>query len=232
METSIIENKFDYFDEVIENKISPEQAIKFLNDKDIRSLFIFEYDYFGEDKNEKTYQDFINNSLLTKNTGKIASSLDLAIMIDYFSPNVLNKITELLNRRITYEVKLSALDYISTFSTNIDSVEYKLINENTLFKSSNQLVRFQSVVNLLPIESEKYSKSIIRRLKATKYPAYFYRLINSINESNEIENAMDLKFLETIKEIIDNKAFKEEVKNELFEDLNELIERKKIKLTN
>ena len=87
-----------------------------------------------------------------------------------------------------------------------------------LKSSSNQIVQFQAVINLLPYNFEKYSKSLLRRLQATTHPAYFYRLLNSINDNKKLNKVITPEFLKTITKLIKQKRFSDKVKKELLND--------------
>ncbi|GEM_PF-4369400 len=215
-------NKFTEFDTAIYKKIEAEQAIKFLNDNELRDLFILEYAYFETDGNDIIYQSFIqelDKNDIENNLEKATACLDLAMTINYYSDKTLEKIFTILEtidlQPEHEELVLSSLDYVLIFYPQISPFKFQQFHQPILTQNLSELIHFQVSMNLLFIDFEENVKNVLKILNDCQEPHFFYRFFQSIENQEQfnklITNNLNLK----IKNLIGTKNFSEEVQEEL-----------------
>jgi hypothetical protein len=179
---------------IIESNVKIEDVLvlDILNNKKWRSIFINQYGFF-KFCNIETLSVFIksNYKLEIMNDFKI-DLLDLAININFFDKNIYNLIKLDIYKRKNYLLKLTMLDYINTFY-KVQSVnrDYILLSNFIYKTSSNNLLIFQSLLNL-SINSDSIRKGFLLKLSnKTLEQFYYYRTVNcfiDFQQFKEIEN--------------------------------------------
>lgn len=203
--------------EVVDDK----ELILLLKNNKYRSIFITTYKYFNC-HNKENIINFINENyhLEIKTNFKI-DLLDLASNIDYFSSDIYNLLKiDLFNRRI-YLLKLTILDYINEFSDRKEVLnDFYNLSLNLYERTSNNLIKFQALINLSMIDDVKYRDILMNFLSKKILPFYYYRLINNILIFNKTN--IDKNYINDITLIIDKtKNLNILQKQELLKRLND-----------
>ena len=189
------------------------EKILYGNDQ-MREVFLREYSFFNSDENKSVYIKWILEHI---EKGKLNSNIvishifEIAMNIDYFSQQLLKYANLILKNRYYEETKLSCLDYINTQKDKIKITEFQRINELAIISTRNEIIKFQSYINLLNTNNSclKYIKNI---LEQAKYPTLFYRLGYQFSSiPNNIKSELKL----FIKAAIETQNFSEDVKKEL-----------------
>ncbi|WP_299436984.1 hypothetical protein [uncultured Aquimarina sp.] len=204
-------------------ELEANQIIKLLEDEMIRNYFITNYSCFKSDRNFHIYIDYINvNMKKNISMDHKMELIDLAINIDYYSVKFYDYIIDDLLKRKSYLLKLSILDFMNEFYYK-EKVNVNYLNLNKLLskRTSNNLVKFQTNINLFLAGdlNLKYFKKVSKTLNKEKTePFYFYRYLNTINYYSQF---LDFSNVIDIEEIISNSKFLSEVSKK---DLKEIID--------
>lgn len=213
-------NSIDYiFDSVqSDKKITPSEAIILLNSELYRNIFIKSYSYF-EDMNLEKIKTFIDSSFTKERVDPnlTMDMLDLCCVISYFKTPIFEKVRNYLDNNSNYLIKLSALDYINNFYYHINGDEYKLLNARLNSKTYNELVKFQTNINLMLYEFEKYKSKVFKTLMKDDAPLYyFYRFANTL----AFKQFQDLNIKPVFLNLLESKTLSANQFHEISEILN------------
>jgi hypothetical protein len=168
--------------------------LKVLNDKDLRTIFINQYEYFHK-CNQNNLALFLksNYKIETDNFYKI-DLLDLSININFFEHKIYDLIKIDLKKRKSYILKLTMLDYLNTFyKIPVVKREYFLLNNDIYKNTNNKLLSFQSLLNL-SIEDDSLKNEILKKLKKENSESfYYYRIINNFVNFEHFNNSKIFK---------------------------------------
>jgi len=207
--------------ESLQNKIiDTTTLIGILNDDDTRYDFIKVFNSFDRKEYRRIILDYILN-VLSSNTDSlmISDAFQLGEMIDDFNIEIYSFAQNFLKERKQYLVKLAAFDYINYYFDQISFDQYERISKDLYTNSRNELVKCQSLVNLLICDFKWASNLLIKQIP--KYSTtQLYRMANSITDYGQFrtENISEYKrkLINEIKDLDINK----DVKKELCEILN------------
>jgi len=161
------------------------------------------------------FYEKLNIYFFSTNNNIIENIFDIAISERLFNVKIIELCERVLSRRFTYLTKVTALDYIAILHKKIDKNTFIRLNQ-IHFKSQNDILKFQSIINLMIYDYYLYEKSIGKMLNKTDYPTLFYRLRNNLeNFRKSKKSQLNIILLNSLKD----KKFSDDVKNDFFRNI-------------
>lgn len=129
---------------------------------------------------------FIRESLEKKK--HIEDIFSLSILINFYTEKHVLIASEMLNKRTSYYLKLTILDYLLENFKKINKEDFYRLNEIAL-NNSNLLVRFQAKLNLVCLTRETSYFMVIENFPTS---TFYYRFANSLINSFKLRKIFEV----------------------------------------
>ncbi|MDP9080832.1 MAG: hypothetical protein M3O71_25725 [Bacteroidota bacterium] len=207
----------------LEHKVSKNELITIFKRNLDRSIFIGEYPYFGSDGNEVFYEAFIESNILKHKFKVQEDAIELSVRLNIYKVLFLREIKKIVYSRRQGIINLVCLDWLFYFFQDIPKDEFIEINEHVSKHSTSDLLKVQSVLNILLFKPDiQLIKNLISYFTESDDPSVFYRLINSL-DTNQLAKRFTNETINSIKEIVLSKhAISKDQRNEIIKKLSAL----------
>ena len=205
----------------LEHKVSKDDIIKIFKKNIDRNIFIGNYLFFGSDENDNFYKELIERNI-SKHGFKIQEDMiELSILLKFFNQSFLNEIRKIIYSRRKGLIKLVCLDWLYCFYQDISEAEFISINEYILMNSTYDLLKVQSILNILLLRSDnKLIDDLIMCFTETSDSAVFYRFINGL-DTRQLSAKFANETLNDVKMIVKSKIeISIDQRNEIIEKLS------------
>lgn len=202
---------YNEFIRIINSPVSKSTAERFLSNSDMRDDFLMKYLYFLQDSNKEIYKKWIIKNLDSNKNVTIEHIFLLSGYIKYYSKKLILKADYILENHFYAITKLAILDYLMLQYSKIKKDEFIRINSLALRHSKNDIVNFQSLLNLCVYETEKLEK-VEMILQNQKVPTLYYRLANQIDL---LPSPISQKSIIVLKKLLKVKDFSQSTKKEI-----------------